>query len=221
MQRRGDVTASVGWLGAAAAFLALAVAGLTSRVPQTVRGSYLAMDVIGWHVIVPSSIAALLTGLCSRSARRGGCRGTDGSSRNCDHRGRDHEATRGFRFDTAGRPLLIDTNGDSCLVPCTAHTCRRWVEAALAYATAVDDISAKLVAASHRARSIPRWRVLAARLALRNWEKTRQRYERVMQEASEAYQPVRREIRRAMRIEKDKAGAHARETHRRKAELAE
>ncbi|MFE3559240.1 hypothetical protein ACFXKW_30930 [Streptomyces sp. NPDC059193] len=57
------VTASVGWLGAVAAFLALAVAGLTSGASQTVRGAYLAMDVIGWYVIVPFSVASLLTGV--------------------------------------------------------------------------------------------------------------------------------------------------------------
>ncbi|MGA5411703.1 hypothetical protein ACPCSC_31155 [Streptomyces lavendulocolor] len=57
------VTSSVGWLGAVAAFLALAVAGLTSSSPQTVRGAYLAMDVVGWYVIVPFGIACLLTGL--------------------------------------------------------------------------------------------------------------------------------------------------------------
>jgi hypothetical protein len=57
------VTSSVGWLGAVAAFLALAVAGLSSSSPQTVRGAYLAMDVVGWCVIVPFSVASLLTGL--------------------------------------------------------------------------------------------------------------------------------------------------------------
>ncbi|MGX1886314.1 hypothetical protein AR457_39380 [Streptomyces agglomeratus] len=57
------VTSSVGWLGAVAAFLALAVAGLTSSSSQMVRGAYLAMDVLGWYVIVPFSIASLLTGL--------------------------------------------------------------------------------------------------------------------------------------------------------------
>ncbi|MBZ9638092.1 hypothetical protein [Streptomyces sp. PSKA30] len=57
------VTSSVGWLGAVAAFLALAVAGLTSSSPQTVRGAYLGMDVVGWYVIVPFSVASLLTGL--------------------------------------------------------------------------------------------------------------------------------------------------------------
>jgi hypothetical protein len=35
------VTASVGWLGAVVAFLALSIAGLTSQDPQTVRGAYL------------------------------------------------------------------------------------------------------------------------------------------------------------------------------------
>ncbi|MGW1958402.1 hypothetical protein ACWCPI_37615 [Streptomyces sp. NPDC001920] len=57
------VTTSVGWLGAVAAFLALAVAGLTSSAPQTVRGAYVAMEVIGWYVIVPFSVVSLVTGL--------------------------------------------------------------------------------------------------------------------------------------------------------------
>lgn len=57
------VTFSVGWLGAVGGFLALAVAGLVSRDPQMVRAAYLAMELIGWFVIVPSSLAALLTGL--------------------------------------------------------------------------------------------------------------------------------------------------------------
>ena len=33
------VTASVGWLGAVVAFLALSLTGLTSHDPQTVRGA--------------------------------------------------------------------------------------------------------------------------------------------------------------------------------------
>jgi hypothetical protein len=57
------VTASVGWLGAVAGFLALAIAGLTSQDAQRVRAAYLAMDVTGWFVIVPLSLASLLTGL--------------------------------------------------------------------------------------------------------------------------------------------------------------
>jgi len=57
------VTFSVGWLGAVAGFLALAVAGLTSRDAQMVRAAYLAMELTGWFVIVPLSLASLLTGL--------------------------------------------------------------------------------------------------------------------------------------------------------------
>jgi hypothetical protein len=53
----------VGWLGADAAFLALAIVGLMSQDVQMVRASYLAMDLIGWLIIVPFSFAALLTGL--------------------------------------------------------------------------------------------------------------------------------------------------------------
>lgn len=57
------VTCSVGWLGAVAGFLALAVAGLTSPDDQRVRASYLAMDVTAWYVIVPLSLASPLTGV--------------------------------------------------------------------------------------------------------------------------------------------------------------
>jgi len=57
------VTSSVGWLGAVAAFLALAVAGLTSQDPQVVRAAYLAMELTAWFVIVPLSLASLVTGL--------------------------------------------------------------------------------------------------------------------------------------------------------------
>ena len=57
------VVSSVGWLGAVAAFLALAVAGLTSQDAQTVRAAYLAMELTGWFVIVPLAFASLLTGL--------------------------------------------------------------------------------------------------------------------------------------------------------------
>jgi len=57
------VTSSVGWLGAVAAFLVLAVAGLTSQDAQMVRAAYLAMELIAWFVIVPLAFASLLTGL--------------------------------------------------------------------------------------------------------------------------------------------------------------
>jgi hypothetical protein len=57
------VTSSVGWLGAVAGFLALAVSGLASQDVQVVRADYLAMELIGWYVIVPLSFAALVIGL--------------------------------------------------------------------------------------------------------------------------------------------------------------
>lgn len=57
------VASSVGWLGAVASFLALAVAGLTSPDAQVVRAAYVATEVTTWLVIVPLSVAALLTGL--------------------------------------------------------------------------------------------------------------------------------------------------------------
>ena len=56
------VTFAVGWLGTVAAFLALAIAGLTSQDAQLVRAVYLAMAVIARFVIVPLSFAPLLTG---------------------------------------------------------------------------------------------------------------------------------------------------------------
>ena len=59
------VTSSVGWLGAVAGFLALAVAGLTNQDAQMVRAAYLAMDLTGWFIIVPLCIASLLTGIVS------------------------------------------------------------------------------------------------------------------------------------------------------------
>lgn len=54
---------SVGWFGAIMPYLALAIAGLASQDVLTVRASFLSMELIGWYVIVPFSLAALLSGL--------------------------------------------------------------------------------------------------------------------------------------------------------------
>lgn len=59
------VICSVGWLGAVASFLALAIAGLTSQDMQLARGVYLAMDLTARFVIVPLCLASLLTGMVS------------------------------------------------------------------------------------------------------------------------------------------------------------
>jgi hypothetical protein len=57
------LTCSVGWIGAVVAYLALGVAAATSQDAQTVRPAWIAMELIGWYVIVPLALAALLTGL--------------------------------------------------------------------------------------------------------------------------------------------------------------
>lgn len=58
--RTAHVIFTVGWLGAIVAFLALAIAGLTSQDLQITRAAYLAMDLITRFVIVPLSILPLL-----------------------------------------------------------------------------------------------------------------------------------------------------------------
>jgi hypothetical protein len=60
--RTAHVTFTVGWLGSVAGFLALALAGLTSQDAQLVRAAYPAMELITRFVIVPLSLAPLLTG---------------------------------------------------------------------------------------------------------------------------------------------------------------
>jgi hypothetical protein len=57
------VTSSVGLLGAIAAFLALAVTGVTNHDEQMVRAAYMTMQLIARFVVVPLTFASLLTGL--------------------------------------------------------------------------------------------------------------------------------------------------------------
>lgn len=57
------VSSSVGWLGAVVGFLALSIAGLASQDVDVVRSAYVAMNLIGQFVIVPLSLAAVVTGL--------------------------------------------------------------------------------------------------------------------------------------------------------------
>jgi len=58
--RTAHVIFTVGWLGAVATFLALAIVGLTSPDTQMVRAVYLATDLITRFVILPLSILPLL-----------------------------------------------------------------------------------------------------------------------------------------------------------------
>ena len=57
------VISSVGWLGAVVAFLAVSITGLMSKDSQMVRSAYITMELIGWFVIVPMSLASVVTGL--------------------------------------------------------------------------------------------------------------------------------------------------------------
>jgi hypothetical protein len=57
------ITASVGWIGAVATYIALDVATATSQDAQTLPAAYLAMELTTSFVIVPLAIATLLTGL--------------------------------------------------------------------------------------------------------------------------------------------------------------
>lgn len=57
------ITFSVGWFGAVAAFLALAIAGLTSENAQVVASCYISMELVTWFVIVPACAGTLGTGI--------------------------------------------------------------------------------------------------------------------------------------------------------------
>jgi hypothetical protein len=66
------VLCSVGWLGAVVCFLALAIAGLIGEDPQKIRADYLAMELTASWVIVPLSLASLLTGVVQSLASKWG-----------------------------------------------------------------------------------------------------------------------------------------------------
>jgi hypothetical protein len=57
------VTTSVGWFGAVAAFLAVAIQGIRTTDRVTAAAAYVALQWIAWFAIVPSSIASLATGI--------------------------------------------------------------------------------------------------------------------------------------------------------------
>jgi hypothetical protein len=63
---------SVGWIGAAAAYLAVGLVAGASEDVRSVRSAWIAMDLIGWYVIVPMAIASLLTGLVMAFGTRWG-----------------------------------------------------------------------------------------------------------------------------------------------------
>jgi hypothetical protein len=57
------IISTIGWIGAIACFLVLAIVGLNSQDVQIVSASYLSMKLITWFAIVPLSIISLLSGL--------------------------------------------------------------------------------------------------------------------------------------------------------------
>ena len=66
------VLSSVGWLGAVAAFLALALTGLNSDDTELARAVYPAMDVIVRAAIVPLAVMSVLTGVIQGLGSRWG-----------------------------------------------------------------------------------------------------------------------------------------------------
>jgi hypothetical protein len=57
------IICSVGWIGAATAYLALGLAAQLSQGGQLVRAAWIAMELTGWYVIVPLGCLSLGTGL--------------------------------------------------------------------------------------------------------------------------------------------------------------
>ena len=57
------ISTSVGWMGAVVPYLVLSVAGLLSNQVSVERAAYYSLALIGWYVLVPLSLAALISGL--------------------------------------------------------------------------------------------------------------------------------------------------------------
>ena len=66
------LTCSVGWIGTVVAYVALGVAATTSGDGGTVRAAWIAMELIGWYVILPLAVASLVTGLVMALGTRWG-----------------------------------------------------------------------------------------------------------------------------------------------------
>lgn len=57
------ISFSVGWLGAVAVFLVLAITALTAADNQLARSALISMELSAWFVIVPFCLSSLLTGI--------------------------------------------------------------------------------------------------------------------------------------------------------------
>lgn len=113
-------------------------------------------------------------------------------------------------------PALMTAPG--ILVPCTAEQCRRWEEAAVTYATALNDIHAELEAVKQRAARARWWRPVEWRRSAAAWEEIQERYPLEIQVVSEAYEPVRQEIEPALQAERKWLVQQARDEECRRSE---
>jgi hypothetical protein len=66
------LTVTGGWIGGAVAYLALGVAAGAADDPGAVRGTWTAMEVIGWYALVPLAVASLVTGIAMALGSRWG-----------------------------------------------------------------------------------------------------------------------------------------------------
>src|SRR4051794_40618730 len=57
------LTSSLGWVGSVVAYIALGISASTTRDAETIRAAWIAMELIGWWVIVPLALASLASGL--------------------------------------------------------------------------------------------------------------------------------------------------------------
>ena len=57
------LTASLGWVGAAMAYVALGISSMRTMDPELVRSTWTAMELVGWAVLVPLALASLVTGV--------------------------------------------------------------------------------------------------------------------------------------------------------------
>jgi hypothetical protein len=66
------LTVSIGWIGGILAYLAIGIAAETSIDPFVIRSSWLAMEIVGWWVLVPQAVLALASGIALALATRWG-----------------------------------------------------------------------------------------------------------------------------------------------------
>src|SRR5262245_54650696 len=66
------ITVSVGWIGSVLAYLALVIAAMTTQGEPLLRAVWMSLDLMGWYVIVPLALTALVTGLVISLSTRWG-----------------------------------------------------------------------------------------------------------------------------------------------------